>query len=117
VERDPEGDAAMPDIDRRPDHQMRLKWRKPALLVTAGVLLALYGGSYYHLSRRGLREAKPYGMHGFLYVPIEEVLQSKDLSRHYRLETFYAPANWVDQILFNGDGPVRDIMWGSELSN
>jgi hypothetical protein len=91
---------------------MRRKWRRLAFVVAVTALLALYVGSYYWLSRRGLQEAKNYGMKGFLYVPTEEVLQSKDLSRHYRLMTFYAPANWVDQLLFNGEGPVRDIMWG-----
>ncbi len=91
---------------------MRRRWRNLVLVGGLAVLLSMYGGSYYRLSRRGLREAKGYGMAGFLYVPCEEAFQSRDLSRHYRLATFYAPANWVDVVVFNGEGPVRGITWG-----
>jgi hypothetical protein len=82
------------------------------LIGVAIVLLLLYGASYYHLSRRGVEEARRYGMTGFLYVPCEEVFQSHDLSKHRRLATFYAPANYVDQLIFHGDGPVRSMSWG-----
>lgn len=82
------------------------------ILATGIALFAAYLGSYYHLSRRGMREAKIYHMKGFLYVPAAEVFAEKDLSRHYALSKLYAPLNWVDQELFGSDGPVRDIMWG-----
>jgi hypothetical protein len=91
------------------------KGRRLGNIFALAVLLALftiYVGSYYHLSRRGMREAKVYSMHGFLYEPAEVVFAKKDLSRHHALATLYAPLNIVDQAVFGADGPVRDIMWG-----
>jgi hypothetical protein len=77
-----------------------------------GLLLVPYVGSYYHLSRRGMQEARPYNMQGFFYVPADEVWTTQDLSRHYFRMHLYAPLNWLDQTLFGGDGPVRGITWG-----
>jgi len=87
---------------------------RPWLLLTLAVacLLVLYVCSYYHLSRRGMHEARAYHMHGFLYVSAAEVFATRDLSQHYSRVRFYAPLNWLDQTLFGGDGPVRGIMWG-----
>lgn len=76
------------------------------------VLLGLYWDSYFFLSRRGMREAREYHMKGFLYVPFDEVLRTRSLSRHYALMRLYAPLNLLDQTLFGAPGPVRDIMWG-----
>jgi hypothetical protein len=92
-------------------------------------LLMAYVGSYIYLSRRGMREAQTFNLTGFLYVPIEEVLEIGELpehdrtgelpehygtfdlllSEHYRRATFYAPANWVDRTFFGGEGPVQSI--------
>jgi len=83
------------------------------VLTMAAVLMA-YVGSYYQLSRRGLREAKAQGMEGFLYVPIAEAFATKDLSKHYFRARIYAPLNWVDQKVFGGEGPIGCILW--ELS-
>jgi hypothetical protein len=89
----------------------RRLWR--SLVWAIGLaLFAAYVGSYYHLSRQGMREAKLYGMKGFLYVPVAEALAEKDLSRHHALARFYAPLNWVDQALFGSDGPGRGFTWG-----
>ena len=91
---------------------MRTRLLKPLL---AGMLLGLllhYVGSYYWLSRRGMEEARACNMCGFLYVPMEEVLQTQDLSRHHRRAMLYAPLNHVDQKLFGAQGPVRCILWG-----
>jgi hypothetical protein len=83
-------------------------------LVTSvlAVPLVLYVQSYYRLSRRGMREAREYHMEGFLYVPADEVLRTRDLSRHYALALLYAPANLLDETLFGAPGPVRGITWG-----
>lgn len=74
-------------------------------------IIVAYGTSYYRISRRGIEEAKDYGLIGFLYVPAEKVFASEDLSEHYRFARFYAPANLVDQSLFGGPPPVRSIMF------
>jgi hypothetical protein len=52
------------------------RWSLQAqILAVAALAVALaYVGSYYRLSRRGMREAKLYGIPGFLYVPVEEVI-------------------------------------------
>jgi hypothetical protein len=76
------------------------------------LLLGAYVGSYYHLSRRGMREAKEYNMKGFLYAPANEVFETRDLSGHYFRMRLYAPLNWLDRTLFGGHGPVRHITWG-----
>jgi len=83
------------------------------VLTLAAVIMA-YVGSYYHLSRRGLREAKAQGMEGFLCVPVAEAFATKDLSKHYFRARIYAPLNWVDQEVFGGEGPIGGILW--ELS-
>jgi hypothetical protein len=81
-------------------------------------LTACYVGSYCYLSRRGMREAKTYGITGFLYVPTEEAFRTReDLARHHARARFYAPLNCLDKALFGGQGPVRDIMWGLSKSN
>jgi hypothetical protein len=76
------------------------------------LLFAAYVGSYYHLSRRGMREAKAYGMSGFFYAPAEEVIQTRDLSQHYARARLFAPLNCVDRFLFGAQGPVRCVLWG-----
>ena len=49
--------------------------------LTAVLLVAIYIGSYVYLSRRGLQESRKCDTDGFLYVPLDEAVQSKDLSR------------------------------------
>lgn len=88
------------------------RWWWTLALAAALLLLAAYVGSYYHLSRRGMREARAYNMKGFLYVPAEEAFTSRDLSRHYTLARLYEPLNLIDQTLLGADGPVRGITWG-----
>ena len=80
--------------------------------VLAGLLLA-YAGSYYRISRRGVGEVAEYfGVEGgFFYVPVDEVQITKSLSRHYRLSTFYAPANWIDRHLSGGPSPALSVVF------
>ena len=58
-----------------------------------------------------MREAKVYGMKGFLYESAEVVFAKKDLSRHHALAALYAPLNLVDIGVFGADGPVLGITW------
>jgi hypothetical protein len=91
----------------------RSRFRLRLLAASAlALLLVPYVGSYYHLSRRGMREAKEYNMKGFLYVPANEVFETGDLSEHDFRMRLYAPLNWLDRTLFGGDGPVGGITWG-----
>ena len=92
------------------------RWAR-ALIVYAllASLLALYVGSYYHLSRRGMREAKQYNMPGFFYESVEDVAAKPDLARHDARRRLYAPLNWIDQKLFDAMGPCGGMTLG--LSN
>jgi hypothetical protein len=77
--------------------------------VVLGLLFA-YVGTYYRLSRRGMREAKAYGEeYYFYYIPVAEMTGEKDLARHHRRAAFFAPANWVDQKIFGGPEPITWI--------
>jgi len=81
------------------------------VLVALCSLLMAYAGTYYHLSRRGMHEAREFGIPGFLYVPFAEAAESEDLTRHYALATFYAPLNRVDRAIFGAPSPWISIMW------
>jgi hypothetical protein len=59
-----------------------------------------------------MREARAYNMKGFLYVPLEEALTSRDLSRHHALARLYEPLNFIDRSLLEADGPVAGFTWG-----
>jgi hypothetical protein len=59
-----------------------------------------------------MREAETVNWKFFLYVPMEEVGATHDLSEHHRRMAFYAPANWVDRTFFGGKDPVVCILWG-----
>ena len=94
----------------RPPH-VRFTIRRMMLgVVLAGLVLA-YLGSYYRLSRRGLREAAEHGLAGFLYVPYQEAAEHEDLSRHHVLMTWYAPLNWLDHSLLGTPRPTICIIW------
>jgi hypothetical protein len=88
--------------------RFRLGFRGFAIFL---LLLMAYMGSYYHLSRRGMKEARRYHLAGFLYVPADEVFTTRDLSLHHFRTRLYAPMNWLDQTLFKSSGPVRSITW------
>lgn len=71
---------------------------------------AIYVGSYYCLSRRGIREAKQYKMEIFYYVPVKEMwgaFPESAYRRHSRLRRFYHPLNVIDSTLFGGLTPER----------
>ena len=87
------------------------RWRSRRLLVAALLMTIAYVGLYYHLSRRGMREAPVYGLAGFLYVPFEQAQRTEDLSRHHGLALFFAPLNWADRWLTGAEGPTRCILW------
>jgi hypothetical protein len=90
---------------------LRFTIRRMLLAVALTAVVMAYVGSYYRLSRRGMREAAEYGIAGFLYVPFEEAAEHEDLSRHYALMTVYAPLNWLDRALLGAPGPTVCIMW------
>src|SRR5260370_17671154 len=90
-------------IDRWPI--LRLRWGRILTLLVLLPLLLAYVGSYYYLSRRGIREAEKVHFNGFLYIPMED-LDIHDLSLHYKLARFYAPLNWIDRTFFSGKGLV-----------
>jgi hypothetical protein len=101
---------------RRRGELLRLRFQyrlRTLIVVVAGLSLAMaYVGSYYRLSRRGIREASIINLPGFLYVSFEEVVASRgDLTQHHWLTTFYFPVNWIDHHLFGGKIPTRNVHW------
>ena len=92
----------------------RIQFRLRTVLIAwiALALLLTYVGSYYRLSRRGLAEARKYGIKGIVYVDFLEAAKARDLRRHHLIAAFYAPANLIDRTFFGGDGPVDGILWG-----
>jgi len=97
----------------RPRFSLRLML---LLCVVFGLLFA-YAGSYYRLSRRGMRDAEEFGLAGILYVAFYEAAATHDLTRHHYLAIFFAPANWIDQSLFGTPGPTLSITWSSAPSD
>jgi hypothetical protein len=76
-----------------------------------GILLTLYVGSYYVLSRRGFREADELKWHGFYFV--NPPRDSPTWRRwNYSLVTFYSPLIWIDNALGTGRTPASEPMWG-----
>jgi hypothetical protein len=90
----------------------RSRLRTLMIVVTLLSLLCAYVGSYCWLSRRRMKEGHIQDMDCFLYVSVDEVAATHDLTSHYRLTTFYAPLNWLDREFFGGQQPVGSIMWG-----
>ena len=88
----------------------RFSVRQLMVLVAVLSLVFAYSGSYYRLSRRGMAEGQPYGIPGFLYVPIDHALTTEDISTHYRLLILFAPLNWLDRQLFGGPWPASCFM-------
>lgn len=99
-------DHALTEI-RRPQFRLRTVF----VVLTLLSLVMGYAGAYYRLSRRGMKEAATYGMHGFLYVSMDKVMASEDLSTQLRWCAFFAPANWVDRHVFGGPAPVTEILF------
>ena len=84
----------------------RFRLRTLLLLVTASACLTAYSVEYYRRSRRGLKDSFQLGFSMFFYVPVDEVLDSEDLTDHDRMVYFFAPANWLDQHVFGGPSPI-----------
>ena len=88
------------------------KFRRRLVWLPVVLVLALcYVAGYYHLSRHGLAEAAPLGVEGFLYMPLDEAVASKNLSQHYLLSSIFAPLNLLDRQLFGTPGPVKCILF------
>lgn len=90
--------------------RFRLRTLMVAILIVC--LFSAYAAKYYELLRRGAREAESYGLHGFLYVPCEEIFRTHDLTEQRCYALLFAPANWVDQQVFGGQPAITGgIMW------
>ena len=84
----------------------RFTVRRMMLAVLIAALVMWYVGSYYRLSRRGMREAVDYGLDGFLYVPCALAAEPENQLRDFALATWYAPLNWLDRKLFGAPRPA-----------
>jgi hypothetical protein len=92
--------------------RVRFTVRRMMVGVVIAALGLAYVGSYYQLSRRGIREAADYGIDGFLYGPAAEAVARQDYPPwHHALTLGYAPLNWLDRKLFGAPSPASGIMW------
>lgn len=91
------------------EHRRRLL----KLALTSGLLLllAIYVAAYVSLRNRGIREARRYDADGFLYDRAEHVFQTQDMSTHEFRSKLFAPLNYLDQVWFDGPGPIRCILF------
>ncbi|MHC5543551.1 hypothetical protein ACYOEI_35455 [Singulisphaera rosea] len=96
-------------ISRLPRFQFRV--RVLIVVEALSALMMAYVGSYYRLSRRGMDEAQKYGLPGFLFVPMADAAESRDLGYHYAIATFYEPLNWIDRMFFGTPSPWLSIHW------
>jgi hypothetical protein len=89
---------------------------KAGLAILAVLLAVLaYGGTYWWLRDRGLRDAENWGIKGFYYVPvIAGDISDESMQRHLRLVVVFAPANWIDQLLVAGPLPAAEPLRGLE---
>ncbi|WP_234952823.1 hypothetical protein, partial [Rhodopirellula baltica] len=92
----------------------RIRLRTLFVLVAIAAVLMAYAGRYIQLRQRSYAESVEHGMVGILYTPSADLFRTQDLSLHYRRCVIFAPANWVDQTFFGGDGPIRCIMFSLE---
>jgi hypothetical protein len=80
-------------------------WRMMVWVALAALVFS-YLGSYYRLSRRGMREVTRYGADEFLYAPYHgEPVLKEEIECHYARMKWYAPLNWLDRTLLNGPVP------------
>ena len=89
----------------------RIRLRTLLVLVALSALLMAYAGRYIQLRERSRAETEEYGLVGILYAPAADVIETQDLSLHYRRCAIFAPANWVDRTFFGGDAPIACIMF------
>lgn len=83
------------------------------LAFAAGLLAAVYVGSYAVLYRRGVREAERYGFDYFFYVPVADVAAARDTTRqHQVLGPVYAPLNHLHDRWLGGRAACRCVLFG-----
>jgi hypothetical protein len=84
--------------------------RKYLLLVLGYILLVLYLGSYYVLSRRGYAEAKRWNLRGFYYITPEDSASWQ--YRNYACVYLYWPLNVADRWVGSGKAPACPPLFG-----
>jgi hypothetical protein len=78
-------------------------------MVLLGILVLLYLGSYFVLSRRGYDESRQYHMEGFYYFSPENTDTWRRLN--YGCVYFFAPLNFIDRCLGSGMAPAAEPLW------
>jgi hypothetical protein len=85
-----------------------MRW--PVALIA--LLLVVYVGTYYRLSRRGMAEVRGTNAF-FFYCPLADLTPYEDLPWQHRISlVLFDPINQLDQAWFNGQSPCRGVTWG-----
>jgi hypothetical protein len=93
------------------------RWRRRFLRwgVYLGLLLTLYGGTYYWLSRRGIAEIQALGGGYFFYCPLSDLERNNRLPiQHGLARLVFDPINQIDRAWFAGSvaTPCANVTWG-----
>ena len=89
---------------------MSKRWTR-CLFGLGSILVVLYVGSYFALSRRGYAQADRWNMHDAFYYFTPENTQSWRQRNDTCVYLFW-PAKIVDQLLGFGKVPASEPLWG-----
>ncbi len=84
-----------------------------AMLAATVILIFVYVGSYYCLSRRAYAEADRFGMEGFYYFLPEDT--DAWHTKNYACVTLFWPLNALDRWLGYGRYPAHPPLFGLSL--
>jgi len=87
------------------------RWRRRATALV--VLQAAYVGSYAALYHRGVSEADAIGSSYFFYVPADDVIEARGLTRrHLLLMVLFDPLNELHCEYLGGRSACRCMLFG-----
>jgi hypothetical protein len=88
---------------------MSKRWTR-CLFGLGSILIVLYVGSYFALSRRGYTEAERFNMRAFYYFTPENTRSWRQ--RNQACVYLFWHLNIVDQWLGFGKAPASEPLWG-----
>ena len=83
---------------------------KRRVKMLGAILLVLYIGSYFILSRQGFAEARAWNLKGFYFFTPQNTDQWR--YANYACVHLYSPLILVDEQLGTGMSPASEPMWG-----
>ena len=69
--------------------------------------MAIYFGSYFAPSNRGIQQVSKLRGDGLLYGSVNHIAMTQGSSSHDFLSRLFVPLNLIDQALFGGPASIR----------